>query len=284
MARKKRSKKAKSSGGRRRFRAWRDLHWYGKIWRVVWVSLLTLWLLSLLLVLLYRYVNPPITPLMVQRYVQQLTDSNREVHFERHYVPLEEISPHLINAVVNSEDDLFMYHGGFDVKQLKQSYLENKKGRRVRGGSTISMQTAKNVFLPHSRTMFRKAVEAYFTILIEAVWGKKRIMEVYLNVIEYGDGIYGCEAASQFYYGHPASRLSRQEAAQLAVSLPNPMVMNPSRRGPYFRRQTQLVMERMVKWPVNLDMSREERHRRHPELESLWDFIRWCMTEGKKSQ
>ena len=279
----KKNKKNKKTSKRRCLRRWSELHFWGKVWRVVWMTPVVLLLLSWLLVLLYRFVYPPVTPLMVQRYVQQLTDSDRKVHFERDYVRLDEISPNLVTAVVCSEDGMFMYHDGFDVKQLKQSYRENKRGRRVRGGSTISMQTAKNVFLPHKRTMWRKAVEAYFTQLIEWVWGKRRIMEVYLNVIEYGDGIYGCEAASQHYFGHSAKELTRREAAQLAVSLPNPMKINAEKNGPYFRKQTGVVLGRMDKQgKVNLDMSREERVKRHGKQEGLWDFVKWMRKEKKQ--
>lgn len=280
----KKNKTNKKKGSSRRWlRRWRELRFFGKVWRVVWITLVSLFLLSWLLVLLYRFVYPPLTPLMVQRYVQQLTDSERKVRFERDYVRIDDISPYLVTAVVCSEDGMFMYHSGFDVKQLKQSYRENQRGHRVRGGSTISMQTAKNVFLPHSRTMWRKAVEAYFTQLIEWVWGKKRIMEVYLNVIEYGDGIYGCEAASQHYFGHSAKELTRKEAAQLAVSLPNPMKINAEKNGPYFRRQTGVIQDRMGKQgKVNLDMTREERLKRHGKQEGLWDFLKWMREERGK--
>lgn len=272
------AKKKKSSG---RWRRWGALSFWGKVWRVVWMTPVALVVLSWLLVVLYRFVYPPLTPLMAQRFVQQVTDGDRKVRFERDYVRLEDISPHLVAAVVYSEDGMFMYHKGFDVRQLKQSYRENQRGRRVRGGSTISMQTAKNVFLPHSRTMWRKAAEAYFTQLIEWVWGKKRIMEVYLNVIEFGDGIYGCEAASWHYFGHPARELTRREAAQLAVSLPNPLKMNAEKNGPYFRRQTGVVMNRMGQGSINLEMPKEQRERRHGKQETLWDFIQWWRKEAQ---
>ncbi|KWW28807.1 MAG: monofunctional biosynthetic peptidoglycan transglycosylase [bacterium P3] len=272
----------KSKRRSRVFRRWRELRWAGKVWRVVWVGVLSLWLLSLVAVVAFRFVFPPFTPLMVQRFVQQCADDGRSVRFERDYVRLDAISPHLVTAVVCSEDAMFLYHSGFDVKQLKQSYRENQRGRRVRGGSTISMQTAKNVFLPHTRTMLRKAVEAYFTQLIEWVWGKRRIMEVYLNVIEFGDGIYGCEAASQHYFGHSARTLSRREAAQLAVSLPAPMRVNPAANGPYFRRQTEVVLKRMGQWRVDLDMPRDRRRERYGRQENLWDFLSWWFKQRKK--
>ncbi|MBQ0016809.1 MAG: monofunctional biosynthetic peptidoglycan transglycosylase [Bacteroidales bacterium] len=268
------SSKTKSS---KRLKPWGKLGFLGKVWRVVWLLAVGLWALSVVLVLLYKFVNPPLTPLMVQRFFQQLGDSERVVNFERKYVPIEEISPNLITAVVYSEDGLFMYHHGYDVKQIKQSYLENKKGRRIRGGSTISMQTAKNAFLPHTRNYLRKAFEFYFTQMIEWVWGKKRIMEVYLNIIEYGDGIYGCEAASQHYFGHSCKQLSKREASQLAVSLPGPLKINPEKNGPYFRRQTQVVMSRFSWGRVNIDMTKEQREKRYSNQENLWDLMVWFL-------
>lgn len=220
--------------------------------------------ISLFLTLLYKYINPPLTPLMVTRFRQQLFDSERPINFERKYVSLDEISPYLVNAVVASEDGNFMRHDGIDFGQIRQSYRENqRKGRhRIRGGSTISMQTAKNAFLPHHRNYVRKAFEAYFTKLIEWTWGKRRIMEVYLNIIEFGDGIYGCEAASQHYFHKPASKLSRREAAALAVSLPAPMKRNPSVRNSFARRQTGVIQNRM--WRVNLDKKLPQKgHKKH---------------------
>ncbi len=208
---------------------------------------------SLFFTLLYKYINPPFTPLMVTRFFQQAFDEKRTIRFLREYVSIEEISPHLINAVVASEDGNFMRHNGFDMKQLKQSYKENKqkKNKRIRGGSTISMQTAKNAFLPHHRNYIRKGLEAYYTKLIEWTWGKKRIMEVYLNIIEFGDGIYGCEAAARHYFRKPASKLTRNEAAQLAATLPSPLKRNPKHKTPYFRKQTEVINGRM--WNVNLN-------------------------------
>lgn len=232
-------------------------------------------LLSWVQVLLGRWINPPLTPLMVQRYVQQLFESGREVRFERDYVPIDSISGNLVTAVVYAEDGLFMYHHGFDVAQLKSATLENKAGGRFRGGSTISNQTAKNAFLPHSRTMVRKVVEAYYTVLIEAVWGKKRIMEVYLNIVEFGDGIYGCEAASRHYFGHGCSRMSRSEAAQLAASLPLPLRRNPGAATPYFRRQAATIEKRFAWGAVDLDMPAEWRKEQYRNRENLLQFLIW---------
>lgn len=263
---------------------WKEIGFVRKVWRIVWISILGLWGLSLFLVLLYRFINPPLTPLMVQRFFQQVVEPDRKVNFERDYVKLEDISPNLVTAVVYSEDGLFMYHHGFDVKQLKNSYRENKRGRRVRGGSTISMQTAKNAFLPHRRSYLRKAFEAYFTILIEKVWGKERIMEVYLNVIEFGDGIYGCEAASQHYYGHSAKNLTRREAAQLAVTLPSPLKRNPAHKTSFFRSQTNVVMGRMGWGRVCVDPDKMRPNKKYQNQETIWDFVKWLWEEKKKEK
>ena len=186
---------------------------------------------------------------MVTRFFQQAFDDKRTLNFQRDYVSIEDVSPNLINAVVAAEDGKFMEHNGFDFEQLKLSYEENKVGKngRKRGGSTISMQTAKNAFLPHHRTYVRKAFEAYFTVLIELVWSKERIMEVYLNIVEFGDGIYGCEAAAQHYFGKSAKNLTANESAQLAVTLPSPLKRNPSKTTPYFRKRTDIITKRMIK-------------------------------------
>ncbi len=248
--------------------------WGRIVWRIVWITALCLLLLAVLPIFLYKWVNPPLTPLMVTRYFQQLGDSGRQVNFERDYVSLEDISPHLVDAVVASEDGRFMHHKGFDVEQLKLSYKENKQGRRMRGGSTISMQTAKNAFLPHRRSYLRKALEAGYTIAIEKIWGKERIMEVYLNIVEFGDGIYGCEAASQHYFGHSAKTLSRHEAAQLAVTLPSPLKRNPAHATPYFKKRTSAIESRMAQYG-HVNLKKAPTKRKPEDDEDIFDFLRW---------
>ena len=209
--------------------------------------------ISLFFTLLYKFVNPLVTPLMAKRFFEQVLDDDRAVRFQRDYVSIDEISTNLVDAVVAVEDAKFMMHSGFDWEQLKLSYDKNKSsgGKHVRGGSTISMQTAKNAFLPNHKSYVRKAFEAYFTVLIEYTWGKKRIMEVYLNIVEFGDGIYGCEAASQHYFGKSAKNLTAKEAAQLAVTLQSPLKRNPQNKTPYFRKRTATTLKRMVR--VDLD-------------------------------
>ncbi len=276
--------KSKHSGKGRGLRSWGELKFFGRVWRVVWVTILAVWLFTVLQVLLGWFINPPLTPLMVQRWWQQLTQKDRPVHFERDYVGIDDISPNLITAVVYSEDGLYMYHNGFDVKQMKIAYRENTAGKRFRGGSTISQQTAKNAFLPHSRKMWRKAAEAYYTVMIEAVWGKRRIMEVYLNIAEFGDGIYGCEAASQHYFGHPAAKLTRNEAAQLAATLPSPIKRNPSHQTPYFRRRTADIQSRFKWGSVDINKPADKSKLKKENKETLWEFYRWKKEQDKKQQ
>ncbi|WP_242919409.1 monofunctional biosynthetic peptidoglycan transglycosylase [Pontibacter liquoris] len=193
---------------------------------------LTLFLLSIVWVLLYRWVSPPATLHMIKRRAEAGAAQKGEPAIKYKFVSLEEMSPQLPLAVVTSEDQLFLIHHGFDFHAIWDAFKRNQDNKKkIRGGSTISQQVAKNVFLWHGRSYLRKAVEAYFTMLIEVLWGKERILEVYLNIAEMGDGVFGVEAASQKYYRKPAKALGRQEAALLAAVLPNPIkysVRNPS--------------------------------------------------------
>lgn len=268
-----------------KLKRWKQLSFGGKVWRFLWVTFLAIWGFTIFQLLFCAIFNPPLTPLMVKRFFQQVKDPDRVVRFERDYVPIDEISPNLINAVVVSEDGLYMYHHGFDIRQMKMAYVEGKKGRRHRGGSTISQQTAKNCFLTHKHSMLRKGVEAYYTSLIELVWSKKRIMECYLNVIEFGDGIYGCEAASQHYFGHSASKLTKREAALLAVCLPTPLKSNPGHPSRYLSRQASIIQGRTNSYGrINLDAKREDLTPCYVEMmeeENLWDFFWWLLTDGE---
>ncbi len=184
---------------------------------------LTLFLLSIAWVLLYRWVSPPATLHMLKRRAEAGAASREDPQILYRFVSLEEMSDELPLAVVASEDQLFPVHNGFDVDAILDAFQRNRKGGNIRGGSTISQQVAKNVFLWHGRSYFRKGVEAYFTMLIEVLWGKERILEVYLNIAEMGDGVFGVEAACQKYFKKPASDVKRQQAALLAATLPNPI-------------------------------------------------------------
>ena len=184
--------------------------------------LLSFFLSTLLLVLLFKFVPVPYTPLMCLRHMEAYREG-RSLDIQHEWVPLEDISPNLIAAVVNHEDAKFYEHRGFDWDAIVYAYEQNQHyGYIVSGGSTISQQTAKNIFTFHSRTYLRKAVEAYFTVLIEFIWGKERIMEVYLNMIEMGDGVFGAEAAAEHYFCDSAAGLTRYEANDLAARLPDP--------------------------------------------------------------
>ena len=185
---------------------------------------LILWLFafSIVLVIFFKWVPVPITPLMLIRNIEQLQDDKKLV-LKHDWVPIEAISKNLQLAVICSEDQNFLAHNGFDMEAIEKAVKHNKKGKRIRGASSISQQTAKNVFLWPQRSWFRKGLEVYFTFLIELFWSKERIMEVYLNSIEMGNGIYGVEAASQFWFKKPAIKLNRNEAAAIAAILPNPL-------------------------------------------------------------
>lgn len=191
-------------------------------------------------VLLARFVPVYLTPLMFIRSVEAVIDGEMPRN-EKKWVSIDKISPNMIQAVVASEDNLFKTHYGFSFDDIGKAIKHNKKGRRLRGGSTISQQTAKNVFLWPQRSYIRKGLEAYFTVLIELIWSKERIMEVYLNVIETGDGVYGVEAASQRFFNKSAAKLTKSQAALIAASLPNPRkfkIGNPS--GYMLRRQAKI--------------------------------------------
>lgn len=194
--------------------------------------------------IIYRFVRPPATPLMMIRLIEQWSDGEK-TKLSKDWIPLEDISPNMIQAVVASEDNNFLMHNGIDFEAVKKARELNKKRKRLIGASTISQQTAKNVFLWPDRTWLRKGMEVYFTGLIEIFWGKRRIMEVYLNVIEMGDGIYGVEMASQLYFKKPASDLSKAEAALIAAVLPNPRRWSPAHPTSYIQQKQQRIMRAM---------------------------------------
>jgi monofunctional biosynthetic peptidoglycan transglycosylase len=176
--------------------------------------------------------------------------SDKEIVFKKNWVPIDKISIQLQRAVISSEDQNFVEHHGFDFDAIGKAYdyNKNKKGSKPAiGASTISQQTAKNVFLWQGRTYIRKALEAYFTVLIELIWSKERILEVYLNVIEMGDGIYGAEAASQLYFHVPAKKLSRQQAAAIAAILPNPRKWNAAKPNGKLKYKINKIVSRMPK-------------------------------------
>jgi monofunctional glycosyltransferase len=172
-------------------------------------------------VLFFKFVNPPTTPLMWIRWVESDTPKKHPLSFNR-WVPLEKISPNILKAVIGAEDQKFFKHKGFDWLAIEYAIKTNLTTDRKVGASTISMQTARNVFLWQSRTWLRKLLESYFTVLIEYFWSKQRILEVYVNVIEWGDGLFGCEPAAQTYFKHSSENMSPVESAWMAAVLPRP--------------------------------------------------------------
>ncbi|MDY6099273.1 MAG: monofunctional biosynthetic peptidoglycan transglycosylase [Bacteroidaceae bacterium] len=199
---------------------------------------------TILSVFAYKWLPVYVTPLMVIRCVQQVR-CGETIRLRHYWVPMEEMSIYMPVAVMASEDQRFLEHRGFDLVEIENAIREQVSGRRRRGGSTISQQTAKNVFLWPGRSWLRKGLEVYFTALIELVWGKHRIMEVYLNSIEMGDGIYGAEAVAQWHFGRSASELTRPNCALVAATLPNPVKFSSKEPSPYMLRRQTAIMKQM---------------------------------------
>ncbi|UUC46069.1 monofunctional biosynthetic peptidoglycan transglycosylase [Flavobacterium cerinum] len=200
--------------------------------------------ISLFFVILFKFVPVPFTPLMAIRGMEH-KQGGKEAVCKHDWVPLEDISENLQKAVIASEDGTFLSHNGFDFGAMQKAFSSNQKGRKLKGGSTISQQTAKNVFLWQGRSYLRKGLEAYFTVLIELIWGKERIMEVYLNSIEMGDGIYGAQAASEYWYGKSAKNLSKYEAAGIAAILPSPRRFKATNSSAYINRRKDKIVRVM---------------------------------------
>jgi monofunctional biosynthetic peptidoglycan transglycosylase len=219
-----------------------------RIFRFLWKTVAWFVGLSIFSVVFFRFVPVPVTPLMLIRVVEQ-TFSSDKIRLKHDWVSIDQISKNLPLAVVCSEDQNFMNHSGFDMNAIERSVDALKRGaKRVRGASTISQQTAKNVFLWPGRSWVRKGFEVYFTVLIEFVWSKERIMEVYLNSIEMGNGIYGAEAAAKFYWNTTARNLSRTQAATIAAILPNPLEYSANSPGPYIQSRIGWITGQMNEW------------------------------------
>ncbi len=205
---------------------------------------------TILSVVLLRFVPVYVTPLMVIRCFEQI-GSGKSVTMHHHWVPLKDISPHLPVAVMTSEDQRFLRHHGFDYAAIEKAARRNLKGgKRKLGASTISQQTAKNVFLWQGRSWIRKGFEVYFTALIELMWSKQRIMEVYLNSIEMGDGIYGADAVAEYHFGKTAADLSRADCALIAATLPNPRRFSSQYPSAYMRKRQQQILQNMRSMPA----------------------------------
>lgn len=216
----------------------RGAHW------LAW-ALLAGALACMLAVLALRYVPPPTTAFIVQARVAALLGEGPSLRFRRQWRPLQAISPQLQLAVVAAEDQRFAEHQGFDFRQIHAAMEEARRGGRVRGASTLSQQVARNLFLWGGRSWARKGLEAWFTLLIETLWPKQRILEMYLNIAEFGPGIYGAEAAAQAFFNRPAKTLGREQAARLAAVLPSPKRMDAGRPSAYVLHRQRQIEEQM---------------------------------------
>ncbi len=225
-----------------------------KLFRFILKTFVWLIVISVLWVVAYKWLPVPVTPLMVIRAVEQ-NQEGKNLVWKHDWVPLDNISKNLQLAVICSEDQNFLNHNGFDMKAIEKAYQDNLKGKRLKGGSTISQQTAKNVFLWPQRSWTRKTLEAYFTFLIELIWTKERIMEVYLNSIEMGPGVYGAEAASRYWFGKSAARLTRHEAAAIAAVLPSPLRYKAKPASTYIENRKQWILRQMNYFgPLNYEV------------------------------
>lgn len=213
---------------------------FGQFMRFFWKACLWFNIISLFFVVLYKFVPVPFTPLMAIRYFENSADG-KNIETKHDWVPLEDISKNLQKAVIASEDGRFFEHSGFDFEAIQKAAVGNFKGKKLKGGSTITQQTAKNVFLWQGRSYIRKGLEVYYTFLIELIWGKERILEVYLNSIEMGDGIYGAQAATQYWYKRDCKSLTRMQAAGIAAILPNPRRFKPNGSAYISRKQAKIA-------------------------------------------
>lgn len=211
---------------------------------------------TILTVIAFKWLPVRYTPLMAIRYFDNINDNN--YYTKKAWRSIDNISPNMVMAVIASEDNKFMEHSGFDWDAIDAALAHNKRSKRKRGASTITQQVAKNVFLVPSRTWIRKGFEAYFTVLIEFFWSKERIIEVYLNVLESGQGIYGVEAAAQQYFKKSAHQLSRNEAALIAAILPNPQQRNPTQPTKYLQQRQQRILKIMSQLG-NIDITNEDK-------------------------
>ena len=237
-------------------------------WLFAWGARLAagFFLVSLAVVIAYRFVDPPLTPLMVIRAVDDMA-AHRRVGITKRWVNLKGVSPTLLRAVLAAEDARFFAHHGVDLDALRRAlaYNARQRGRRLRGAGTITMQCARNVFLWQGRSYVRKALELYFAPLLELAWGKQRILEVYLNVIEWGDGLYGVEAAAERYFGLSAGQLDTRQSALLAAALPDPRRSNPAAPSRYLAARAAIISARAERVRLRLALAGGRRLSARPE-------------------
>lgn len=231
----KKNSKKKSSGGKVSF-----------LIRLIFKIILGFIIITLFPVILFRFVPPPITSFMIQRKVEALIEGRENFSIRHKWVAIEKISLNLPLAIMAAEDQLFPEHHGFDLASIEKAFKRNsKRPAHIKGASTLTQQIAKNLFLWPSRSYLRKGVEAWFTLLIELCWSKERILEVYLNSVEFGDGVFGVQAAGRIFYGKNASNISISEAALLAAVLPNPRRYSVKRPSNYVLRRKEWIIRQM---------------------------------------
>lgn len=217
-----------------------------KLINLLFSTILWVFVASVFYVVILKYVNPPITPIIAIRAFENITEAEL-TGIHKKWVSYQEVNPYMYQAIIGAEDARFKSHSGIDWRAVRdaQNYNKRNAGKKKRGASTVTMQTAKNTFLNHSRNFIRKGFEAYFTYMIEAIWGKKRIVEMYVNVVEFGDGIYGVEAGSRKFFNKSALELTRREAALMAAVLPNPRRWSPAKPTSYINKRVNWIMARM---------------------------------------
>jgi len=243
--------KSKANLGRTQKRSW-----FHRILHGIRVAVMIFVAASVALVLLYRFVPPPITPLMVIRLGEQAL-AGKHLRLEKTWKPLDEISPYLAASAIISEDQEFFDNHGFDFGAIREAMKHNEHHRRIVGASTITQQTAKNLFLWPDRSWARKGLEVYFTVLLELLWSKHRILEVYLNIIETGDGVYGAEAAAQRYFHCSAKSLTEEQSALLAATFPDPRKWAPPHSPPHVYRRQRWVLRQIQEFIGKPELSRE---------------------------
>ena len=219
----------------------------GRLLKWIAIAILSCVLLSVVAVVVLRWVDPPTSAFMLENRLAALSEGDHAYRTDYEWVDLENISPHAAIAVVASEDQQFPFHAGFDLNSIRESVRASEKGKKkhLRGASTISQQVAKNLFLWNGYSFIRKGLEAYLTVIMELTWPKERILEVYLNIAEFGRGIYGVQAASERFFHKPAARLSSGEAATLAAVLPNPIKMHADKPSAYVAERREQILGQM---------------------------------------
>jgi monofunctional biosynthetic peptidoglycan transglycosylase len=218
--------------------------WLKLLLRIVKLAFIFFVASSIFFVILYRFVDPPITFLMIQRGFERKADG-KDWKIDKQWINFDQIADPMKRAAVAAEDQTFLENHGFDFKAMEAAYKKNERSKKLIGGSTITQQTAKNVFLWPGRSLLRKGIESWFTLLIDVFWSKKRVMEVYLNEIEMGDGIYGVEAASQAYFHKSASQLDNSEAAAIASIWPSPLKWSPTDPSDFVKHRQYLIKRNM---------------------------------------